>query len=178
MGEPTSSLPYEVVLKYTQYCSAVAVDQRFSMISKEQNVTARLLAYRHRLQRVYEGLLSVHLEYVSYAEAARKAGIPSSTATDLRDRAGALCIERFEAGLPPPSYEEQVAIKPGSGPPVKLTVDAVTQLLEACTLNKKQRKKLWHIVAKEEGFIDLHCSIIEKKLRARGLRCTKQRSLL
>src|SRR5437016_6154444 len=85
----------------------------------------------------------VHLEYVSCAEAARKAGIPSSTTTDLRDRAGALCIERSEAGLPPPSYEEQVTRKPGSRALVKLTVDAVIQLLEACTLNKKQRKKLW-----------------------------------
>jgi hypothetical protein len=109
---------------------------------------------------------------VSCAEAAQKAGIPSSTATDLRDRAGALCIERSEAGLPP-SYQEQVIRKPGSGAPVKLTVDAVIQLLEACTLNKKQRKKLWHIVAKKEGFFDLHRSTIEKKLRARGLRRTK-----
>jgi hypothetical protein len=31
-----SSLPYEVVLKYTQYCSAMAVDRRFCMISKGQ----------------------------------------------------------------------------------------------------------------------------------------------
>jgi hypothetical protein len=115
----------------------------------------------------------VYLEYVSCAEAVRKAGIPSSTATDLRDRAGALYIERSEAELPSLSYKEQVTRKPGSGAPVKLTVDIVTQLLEACTLNKKQQKKLWHIVAKKEGFFDLYCSTIEKKLRARGLRHTK-----
>jgi hypothetical protein len=95
----------------------------------------------------------------------RKAGIPPFT--------GALCIERFEAALPPPSYEEQVTRKLGSGALVKLTVDAVIQLLEACTLNKKQWKKPRHIVAKEEGFFDLHRSIIEKKLRTRGLRHTK-----
>ena len=46
-------------------------------------------------------------------------------------------------------------------------------MLDACTLNKKQRKKLWHIVAKEEGFFDLYRSIIEKKFRARGLRRCK-----
>jgi hypothetical protein len=48
----------------------------------------------------------VHLEYAPCAEAARKAGIPSSTATDLKARAGALCVECSEAGLPLPSYEE------------------------------------------------------------------------
>jgi hypothetical protein len=49
----------------------------------------------------------------------------------------------------------------------------VIQLLEACTLNKKQRKKLWHIVAKEEGFFYVHRRTIEKKLRERGLRRLK-----
>jgi hypothetical protein len=47
------------------------------------------------------------------------------------------------------------------------------KLLKACTLNKNQRKKLWHIVAQEEGFFDLHRRMIEKKLRARGLRRAK-----
>ena len=45
--------------------------------------------------------------------------------------------------------------------------------MEACTLNKTQRRKLWHIVAKEEGFFDVHRRTIEKKLRARSLRRTK-----
>jgi hypothetical protein len=84
----------------------------------------------------------VYLEYVPCAEAARKADLPASTTSDLKARAGALCVKRSEAGLPLPSYEEQVARKPGSGAPVRLTVDTVTQLLEAYTLNKKQRKKL------------------------------------
>ena len=43
-------------------------------------------------------------------------------------------------------------------------------LLESYILNKKQRKKLWHIVAKEEGFFNLYRRTIKKKLRARGLR--------
>lgn len=45
--------------------------------------------------------------------------------------------------------------------------------MEAYTLNKTQRKKLWHIVAKEEGFFDVHRRTVEKKLRACGLRRAK-----
>jgi hypothetical protein len=50
--------------------------------------------------------------------------------------------------------------KPGSGGAQRndeLTVAKVTQLLEAYILNKKQWKKLWHIVASEEGLWDYHC---------------------
>jgi hypothetical protein len=57
----------------------------------------------------------VHLEYVHCAEAARRAGLTHTTAKDLKKRAGELCVERAEQGLPPPSYEEQVARKEGSG---------------------------------------------------------------
>ena len=64
---------------------------------------------------------------------------------------------------------EQIKRKEGSGASKKITDKEVIKLMEACTLNKIQRKKLWHIVAKEEGFFDLHCRTIEKKLRARGL---------
>ena len=48
----------------------------------------------------------VHLEYVNCAEAARRADITYRTALDIKNRAGELCIERAEQGLPPPSYEE------------------------------------------------------------------------
>jgi hypothetical protein len=115
----------------------------------------------------------VHLEYVSQAEAARRAGLPKQTATDLKNRAAQLEIEHAEAGLPPPTWEEKVARKPGTGAKPKITEEEVTGLLEACTLNKKQRKKLWHVVAREEGFFDLHRRTIEKKLRERGLRRAK-----
>jgi hypothetical protein len=54
-----------------------------------------------------------------------------------------------------------------------ITDEEVIQLMEACTLNKTQRKKLWHIVAKEEGFFYIHRTTIENKLRARGLRRVK-----
>ena len=43
------------------------------------------------------------------------------------------------------------------------------KLLKFCMLDKKQSKKLWHVVAKEEGFFNLYCRIIKKKLRVRGL---------
>jgi hypothetical protein len=74
---------------------------------------------------------------VPCAKAVRKADLPASTTLDLKARAGALCVKRSKAGLPLPSYEEQVARKLESGALVRLTVDTVTQLLEACTLNKK-----------------------------------------
>jgi hypothetical protein len=95
----------------------------------------------------------VHLEYVHCAEAARKAGLADTTAKDLKKRAAELCIERAEQGLPPPSYEEQVARKPGSGAKLKVSAEEITRLLEACILNKKQRKKLRVQVAHEEGFL-------------------------
>ena len=51
-------------------------------------------------------------------------------------------VERAEQGLPPPILQEQARRKPGSGPNPQISVKQVTDLLEACTLNKTQRKKL------------------------------------
>jgi len=85
-------------------------------------------------------------------------------------------IRYDEEGLPPPTIQEQVVQikrKEGSGASKKITDKEVIKLMEACTLNKTQRKKLWHIVAKEEGFFDVHRRTIEKKLWARGLRRAK-----
>jgi hypothetical protein len=98
----------------------------------------------------------VHLQYVHQAEAARRAGLKKQTANDLKIHANALKAEHAEKGLPPPTLAEQVARKPGSGAKPKITDDEILELLEACTLNKKQQKKLWHIVAYEKGFFDLH----------------------
>ena len=81
--------------------------------------------------------------------------------------------EHTQKGLTPPTLEEQITRKPGSGAKLKITDNEVLELLKACTLSKKQRKKLWHVVAKEEGFFDLYRRTIEKKLRARGLRRCK-----
>jgi hypothetical protein len=42
-------------------------------------------------------------------------------------------------------------------------------IIESCTVSKKQRKKLWHIIAKEEGFFDITHRRIKQKLYKRGL---------
>jgi hypothetical protein len=114
-----------------------------------------------------------HLQYVHCAEAARRAGLTNTVGKDLKAQAGQQQVEAEEAGLPPPTVEELVARKPGSGAKEKITFEQVTDLLDSCTIDKKQRKKLWHIIAKEDGFFDLHKSTIKKKLRARGLRQMK-----
>lgn len=115
----------------------------------------------------------VHLQYVHQAEAARRPGLSSLTASDVKFRAGEVQIRNAEQGLPPPTLAEQVARKEGSGAKKKISDEDVLHLLKACTLNKKQRQKLWHVVAYKEGFFDLHRRIIKKKLRARGLRRCK-----
>ena len=122
-----------------------------------------------------------HLQHVNCAKAARLVGLLPTVAKDLKARAIALQLEHRTQGLPPPTLEQQAARKPGSGARPKVTEEEITSLLEACTLSKKQRKKLWHIVANEEGLFDLHRRTIEKKLRERGLkRCksTKKLSLI
>jgi hypothetical protein len=81
----------------------------------------------------------LHCDYVACAKAARKAGLSPSTAKEILKRAGGLCVERAEQGLPSPSLAEQVARKPRSRPPSKISKEEVTRLLESCTLNKKQR---------------------------------------
>ncbi|KAH6696479.1 hypothetical protein BKA61DRAFT_662537 [Leptodontidium sp. MPI-SDFR-AT-0119] len=115
----------------------------------------------------------VHCEYVAVVHAAKKAGIPQTTANDIKRRADALKAECEAQGWPPPSYQEQIERKVGSGAKPKTSVEEVSKLLDACTLNRRQRKKLWHVVAKEEGFFDYHRRTIEKKLRERGLRRAK-----
>ncbi|KAH6714497.1 hypothetical protein BKA61DRAFT_673819 [Leptodontidium sp. MPI-SDFR-AT-0119] len=68
---------------------------------------------------------------------------------------------------------KEIRQKAGSGAKPKISDEEITNLLEAYTLNKKQRKKLWHIVTTEEGLFDFYRSTIKKKLRARGLRRLK-----
>jgi hypothetical protein len=114
-----------------------------------------------------------HLQYVGIAEAVRKSRIHRKTATNIKNRAAKIEIQLAEAGLPPLTIQELVLRKEGSGVKLKISIKEVTGLLGACTLNKKQRKKLWHVVAHEEGFFNLHRRTIEKKLRERGLRRCK-----
>ena len=84
----------------------------------------------------------VYLQYVYYSEAARRAGLPKQTASDVRKRAEALKATNKAQGLPLPTLAEQVARQEGSGAKLKITDNEVIELLKACTLNKKQRKKL------------------------------------
>jgi hypothetical protein len=75
---------------------------------------------------------------------------------DILKKASELCVERAEQGLPPPSLAEQVARKPRSRALSKISEEEVTKLLKSCTLNKKQRKKLWVKVAYEKALFDLY----------------------
>jgi hypothetical protein len=84
----------------------------------------------------------VHLQYVYYSEAARRAGLPKQTASNVRKRAEALKATNKAQGLPLPRLAEQVAKQEGIRSKLKITDNKVIKLLKACTLNKKQRKKL------------------------------------
>ena len=118
-----------------------------------------------------------HLQYVSLHKAAQRAGLEYTTAQRLKTRVGELEIEHIEKGLPPPTLEEKIARKKGSGAKPKLTIDDLNEIFVACTLNKKQRKKLQHVVAKELGF-DVCRRTIETRLRAKGLnRCKPTKKL-
>ena len=83
-----------------------------------------------------------HLQYIHQVEAACRASLKKQIATDIKNRSAALQIEREEQGLPPPTLEEQIARKPGNRAKEKIIDEEVLGLLEACTLNRKQRKKL------------------------------------
>jgi len=113
---------------------------------------------------IERAIFLTHLEYVSLPEAARKAGINRKTATNIKLRAANLEIEHIEAGLPPPTIQELIRRKEGSGAKPKISEAEVDEILAACTANKKQRKKLWHVVAHEEGFFDVTRRTIETKL--------------
>jgi hypothetical protein len=87
--------------------------------------------------------LMVRLEYETLiAKAAEKTKIPLLTAKDIRLHVGEVCAEFQELGLPPPSYEEQVVRKPGSGAKPKIIEQEITIILDFCTISRKQRKKL------------------------------------
>jgi hypothetical protein len=94
---------------------------------------------------VDKAVFLTHLLYVHQAEAARRAGLPKQTATNIKNAAVNVQIRYHEEGLPEPSIQEQVEQlkrKEGSGAKPKITNDEVLGLLEAYTLNKGQCKKL------------------------------------
>jgi len=110
-----------------------------------------------------------HLQYVHCAEAVRKAGINSKAVIKIKERASELEVQHAKASLPLPTIQELVARKERSRAKPKILDNKVLHLLEACTLNKKQRKKLWHVVAHEEGFFNVYCCTIKKKLHEQSL---------
>ena len=59
-------------------------------------------------------------------------------------------------------------MKKKSRRPLVLSVDNVTEIFKACTLNKKNRKKQQHHVAAEEGFTACRRTI-ETRLRVQNL---------
>ena len=79
----------------------------------------------------------VYLQYVHKSEAARRAGLKQQTASDISIRAENIKVEHTQKGLPPPTLEEQITRKPGSGAKPKITDNEVLELLKACTLSKK-----------------------------------------
>jgi hypothetical protein len=100
-----------------------------------------------------------------------------TSAYNLKTQVGNLEIEYTEKGLPLPILEEKVARKGGSRAKLKLTDDNLNKIFVACTLNKKQHKKLQYIVAAELGF-DICWRTIETRLRAKGLnRCKPTKKL-
>jgi hypothetical protein len=113
------------------------------------------------------------LEYVYQAEAACRADLAKSTATDVKNRSAEVQIAHAKQGLPPPTLQDQIAWKPGSRALSKISDEEVLHLPKACTLNRKQRKKLWHVVVQEEGFFKVYQRLIETKLCTRGLRQLK-----
>jgi hypothetical protein len=62
---------------------------------------------KHATEAQKVGFLT-HCEYVTCAKAARKDGLSPSTAKDILKKAGELCVEKAEQGLPSPSLAEQV----------------------------------------------------------------------
>ena len=79
----------------------------------------------------------VHLQYIYQAEAARRARLSSSTASNVKFRAREVQIRHIEQGLLPPTLIEQVARKEGSGAKKKISDEDVLYLLKAYTLDKK-----------------------------------------
>lgn len=111
-------------------------------------------------------------EYESIYKAAKKCGIAQSTAKDIFLRAGDRLVDAAIASIPALTLTEQVTRKQGSGRLQVISDEEIIKLFQACTLNKKQQKKLQHQVAAEEGF-DGCRRTIETRLRKKGLQRTK-----
>jgi hypothetical protein len=129
------------VLKILHAYFDLVAKRAFFIAFPTKNYLIKILVF------MIDGIFLVHLQYVYLAEAIRRAGLSKSIATNIKNRVAEIEIEHAAAGLPP-TTAEQIARKEGSGAKLKISDNEVIQLL-------KQRKKLWHIVAHEEGFFDL-----------------------
>jgi len=58
---------------------------------------------------------------MSSRKAAVAAGLNKSTAHDIKERAANVEIEHAKQGLPPPTFTQQVAVRPKSRRPLVLT---------------------------------------------------------
>ena len=74
-------------------------------------------------------------------EAAKLCNLAKSTAADIWKRSLKVKEERLAASLPPPKIEDLVSVKKKSGRPLVLSVNDITEIFKACTLNKENRKK-------------------------------------
>jgi hypothetical protein len=112
------------------------------------------------------------LKYHSCRKAAALAGIKPTAAKELKARVGDLEVYHLEHGLPPPTIEEKIARKVGSGgnhtKEPTLTEEEVKLIFDACTADKASRAKRQHHVAWELGFNQVR-STIEHRMRQHGL---------
>ena len=72
---------------------------------------------------------------------AKKAGIEQVTAYYIWVRAGQLEVDYSEQGLPAPTIEELVAVKPKAGRPKVLSKSDCNKIFAAGTASKKAQKK-------------------------------------
>jgi hypothetical protein len=73
--------------------------------------------------------------------AAKKAGINRVTAHYIWARAGQLEVNNSEQGLPAPTIEELVAVKPKAGRPKVLNETECNAIFAVCTASKEAWRK-------------------------------------
>jgi hypothetical protein len=108
------------------------------------------------------------LKYNSCCKAGQIVGLAPSTAKDIKARVGYLLALHHENGWDPPTIEQQIARKEGSGAKSSLTENDLNVIFEACTIDKKSRATQQHQIADTLGF-NQYCTTIETQLRKRGL---------
>ena len=101
-------------------------------------------------------------------KAAKLAGLMKSTAFDIRKRAGEIKLHYTENNLPPPTRQQQLAIRPKIGRPPALTELDKDAIFAACTKDADSQERRRHLVAEELGF-QFSQQTIEKAMCKRRL---------